>query len=56
MNAEITFEVEKETKNTVRYKEVPEKGQPPIVGIIYIQKWFLGSPVPEKVRVTIETE
>ena len=38
----IKFEFEKETKNSVRYKEVPEVGQPPIVGSLYVQKWYAG--------------
>ncbi|MFT6154428.1 MAG: hypothetical protein ACJA0E_000052 [Bermanella sp.] len=39
----IKFEFEKETKNSVRYKEVPDEGQPPIVGSLYVQKWYAGS-------------
>ncbi len=39
----ITFEFEKETKNSVRYKEVPEPGEAPVVGSLYVQKWFAGS-------------
>lgn len=38
----VTFEYEKETKNSVRYKEVPEEGTAPIVGSLYVQKWFAG--------------
>ena len=38
----VKFEHEKDTKNIVRYKEVPDEGKPPIVGTIYIQKWFAG--------------
>lgn len=38
----ITLEYEKETKNSVRYKEMPDEGQPPIVGTLYVQKWFAG--------------
>ncbi len=33
-----TFELEKETKNTIRYTEKAETGKPPAVGTIYIQK------------------
>lgn len=36
----LTFELEKETKNSVRYKEVPEPGEAPVVGSLYVQKWF----------------
>ncbi len=39
----VQFEFEKETKNSVRYKEVPEEGKAPIVGSLYVQKWFAGS-------------
>ncbi|NRB38505.1 MAG: hypothetical protein HRU20_08545 [Pseudomonadales bacterium] len=38
----VKFEIEKETKNSVRYKEVPEAGKAPIVGSLYVQKWFAG--------------
>ena len=38
----VRFEYEKETKNSVRYKEVPEEGTAPIVGSLYVQKWFAG--------------
>ncbi|MEI6860285.1 MAG: hypothetical protein V5788_11080 [Shewanella sp.] len=36
----LKFEYEKETKNSVRYQEVPEQGQAPVVGTLYVQKWF----------------
>lgn len=39
----IKFEFEKENKNSVRYKEVPEDEMPPVIGSIYVQKWFAGS-------------
>ena len=42
-NTIVKFEYEKETKNSVRYKEVPEEGKAPIVGTLYVQKWFAGS-------------
>lgn len=48
----VNFEIEKETKNSVRYKEVPEEGQAPIVGTLYLQKWFAGSS--QNIQVTIE--
>ena len=38
----LTFVYEKETKNSVRYKEEPEAGKAPIVGSLYVQKWFAG--------------
>lgn len=54
MKLERMFEVEKETKNTIRYAEVGE-GQPPVIGTIYVQKWALKG-VPKKVKVTLEVE
>lgn len=51
--SEIAFEFEKETKNSVRYKEVPAAGQPPVVGSLYVQKWFAGDA--KLIKVKIET-
>lgn len=50
----VKFEFEKETKNSVRYKEVPEEGKPPIVGSLYVQKWFAGNA--KSLQVTIKVE
>jgi hypothetical protein len=55
MKLERAFEVEKETKNTVRYAEVAE-GQPPVIGTIYVQKWALPKGIPEKIKVTVEAD
>ncbi|MFT7371596.1 MAG: hypothetical protein ACI9T9_000272 [Oleiphilaceae bacterium] len=48
----ISFELEKETKNSVRYKEVPEAGKAPVVGSLYVQKWFAGDT--KTLSVTID--
>jgi hypothetical protein len=48
----VTFEYEKVTKNSVRYKEVPDEGTAPIVGSLYVQKWFAGES--KTLEVTIE--
>ena len=48
----VAFEYEKETKNSVRYKEIPEEGTAPIVGALYVQKWFAGSS--KTIEVTID--
>tara|TARA_R110002072_G_scaffold31520_1_gene97040 strand:+ start:225 stop:395 length:171 start_codon:yes stop_codon:yes gene_type:complete len=48
----VKFEIEKETKNSVRYKEVPAEGQAPIVGSLYVQKWFAGGT--KHLEVTIK--
>lgn len=54
MKVERTFEMEKETKNTIRYTEVAE-GQPPIIGTVYVQKWAMKG-TPKKIKVTLEVE
>ena len=54
MTIERVFEIEKETKNTIRYSEVAE-GQPPVIGTIYVQKWAL-TGIPKQVKVTLEAE
>jgi len=53
---ELTFKVEKDTKNTRRYQEEAGDG-PPIIGTLYVQQWALrkltGGDLPERVRVTV---
>ena len=49
----LTFEFERETKNTIRYKEVAEY-DPPAVGTDYLQKPVLGDKPPKRLTVTIE--
>ena len=54
MNAhELTFTLEKETKNTVRYKESVGPDAGPVVGTLDIQKTAAGSPPPQEISVTI---
>ena len=48
----VQFEYEKETKNSVRYAEVPEDGKAPIVGSLYVQKWFAGNS--KNLAITID--
>lgn len=50
----LTFELEKQNKNSVRYKEVPKEGMPPVLGSIYVQKWFAGNS--QTIEVTIENK
>ncbi|RBP51074.1 hypothetical protein [Arenicella xantha] len=47
----VKFSIEKETKNSVRYKEQPEAGKAPIIGTLYVQKWFAGDA--ETLEITI---
>ena len=49
----LTFAMERETKNTVRYQE-QTGGEPPVVGTLYVQRWALGTPIPQRLTVTIE--
>jgi hypothetical protein len=49
------FELEKETKNTIRSTEKPEAGQSPVISTIYIQQWALPEPTPQSITVTVET-
>lgn len=48
----VRFEYEKEAKNSIRYKEVPEDGTAPIVGSLYVQKWFAGDS--KTLEITID--
>lgn len=45
------FQKERETKNTFRFQEQPEKGKPSAVGTLYIQKYV---DPPDTITVTIE--
>ncbi len=48
----LKFNYEKETKNSVRYKEELEEGKAPVVGTLYVQKWFAGSS--KSLKITID--
>ncbi len=48
----ITFILERETKNTIRYQE-DASGKPPAIGTLYLQKWLLGNEIPKKLTVTV---
>src|SRR5437667_8238850 len=51
----VGFAREKETKNTVKFAEVQTQGEAPIIGTLYVQKWFAGdaSKVESHGRSTI---
>lgn len=53
MKQTIKFELEKETKGTVRYSEV---GKDQVVGTIYVRKFALPEPFPKNLTVTITAE
>ena len=56
---ELTFTVEKDTKNTRRYKEEATDG-PPVIGTLYVQQWALrklnDGSMPGRVRVTVTVD
>jgi hypothetical protein len=52
MLMKVKFEREKETRNTIKYHEVPEQDKPPIIGTLYLQKWYAGDC--KEVTLTIE--
>jgi hypothetical protein len=52
MKKTVFFEKDRDTKNTVVFVEKPEPGTPPVIGTIYLQKWFIADS--ERVTVTVE--
>ena len=57
---ELKFIYEKETKNTIRYREelgeMAHSSRDVAVGALYIQKECLGEPPPQRLKVIIEEE
>lgn len=49
---QLTFAFEKETKNTVRFKEIAE--ETPVIGTIYIQKSALKAMDYSKENIKVE--
>ncbi len=45
---------EKDTKNTVKFTEVQTQGEAPIIGTLYVQKWYAGDST--KLKVTVEVQ
>ena len=50
----VEFQKEKDTKNTVKFAEVQTPGEAPIIGTLYVQKWFVQGAT--KLKVTVETQ
>lgn len=48
----LKFVREKETKNTVKFEEQPEKGKPPVIGGLYVQKFAAADA--QELTVTLE--
>lgn len=56
----VKFIIEKETKNTVRYTELLNNGEVPVIGTLYVQKTAIrefekaaGASAPEYLYVEI---
>lgn len=49
----IQFIKERETKNTIRYKENSSMREA-IIGTIYLQKSFLPHKPPENIKITVQ--
>jgi hypothetical protein len=55
MAVEVRFKMERETKNTVRFEELHEAGEPAKIGTLYVQKWALnGLNLTKDLQVTID--
>ena len=52
MEKTITFELERDTKNTYRFQEVAN-GEPPLIGTLYVQKWAFENK-PQTITTTIK--
>ena len=50
----VQFQKEKDTKNTVKFAEVQSQGEAPIIGSLYVQKWFIGDATQLKVTVEVQ--
>ena len=50
----VQFQKEKETKNTVKFAETQSQGEAPIIGTLYVQKWFAGEAT--NIKVTVEAQ
>lgn len=50
----VQFEKEKDTKNTIKFAEIQTPGEAPIIGSLYVQKWFVGDAT--KLKVTVEVQ
>lgn len=50
-----SFEKQKETKGTVRFKEVPLEGQEELIGTLYVRK-PAGTELGDNITVTVEAK
>ena len=53
----LAFELEKATKNTYKFSEKAEPGQPARIGSLYVQKWAFGTEdPPRQISVTVAVQ
>jgi hypothetical protein len=48
------FAKTKETKNTIKFDEIPADGEAPIIGSLYVKKHVFGDKIPEEIAVRID--
>lgn len=57
MNFEVRMKWKKSTPGTQVYEEIVDiEGVPPRLRALYLPKWLVGNPWPERLRVTVETD
>jgi len=54
MQATLTFVVEREAKNKVRYQEEVAEGETAIIETVYVPKWFVGNSPPQRFTMVID--
>ena len=54
MERTVTFELERDTKNTCRFQDVAN-GEPPLIGTLYIQKWAF-EKAPKTIKASIKAD
>jgi hypothetical protein len=50
----VTLQKSKETKGTIVYVEIASFGKIPSIPTLYLPKSCVGTPVPERIEVSIE--
>lgn len=52
---QVWFEKEKETRNTIKFREAVTEGEPEVIGSLYVQKHALKElGYPTRLKVTVE--
>ena len=48
---DLIFEKVKETKNTIKFEEKATEGNAPVIGALYVQKWWVGEVAEVKIKI-----